>query len=175
MDSFKRFDEILCIDKQHLFLQKMGGNEIELASHHQKIAAIELHSGVPQTIRGQFNIARNMALYSFFFYSLGAEVQLKASSVIEYALRIKSNRPELMLRQLLTLANEKNWLRDSGFRHAKEPSDSNKYCASLVRILPQQRNESAHGVPPLVWDCVSHIERCADLVNQLFARSPKSG
>lgn len=102
-------------------------------------------------------------------------MQLKASSVIEYALRIKSNRPELMLRQLLTLANEKNWLRDSGFRHAKEPSDSNKYCASLVRILPQQRNESAHGVPPLVWDCVSHIERCADLVNQLFARSPKSG
>jgi hypothetical protein len=174
MDLSKSFEEIMCIDKQHLFLQKMGAKEIDLSSHHQNISSIELHSGVPQTLRGQFNIARNMALYSFFFYSLGSEVQLKAYNVIEHALRIKANRPELMLRWLLALANDKNWLLDSGFRHVKDSSQSNASCQSLTIILSQQRNESAHGVPPLVWDCISHIERCADLVNQLFSRLRKS-
>ena len=115
-----------------------------------------------------------MALYSYFFYSLGSELQLKAYSVIEYALRIKTNRQDLMLRQLLTLANQKNWLQDSMFRHIKEPDEDNSYCHSLEKILPQQRNESAHGIPPLVWDYIGHIERCADLVNQLFSRLPKS-
>ena len=75
----------------------MGGKEIDLRSHHQHISSIELHLGVPQVLRGQFNIARNMALYSFFFYSLGSEVQLKAYSVIQHALHIKANKPGLML------------------------------------------------------------------------------
>lgn len=170
MDSFKEFNEILSIDKQHLFMMKLGGKTIELESYHQEISMIKLHSGVPQTINGQFNIARNMALYTFFFYSLGSEVQLKTYTIIEHALRIKANRQDLMLRQLLIKANQKNWLRDSGFRHIKEPDNANHYCASLPKVLPQLRNESAHGVPPLVWDCVGHIEKCADLVNQLFRR-----
>jgi len=175
MDSFKPFDQITSVDKQHLFLQKMGGKEMDLPSHHHTLKAIQLHTGVPQIIRGQFNIARNMALYSYFFYSLGSEVQLKACSVIEHALRIKANRPELMLRQLLILANDKNWLMDSGFRHIEKPGESRGYCKSLERVLPHLRNESAHGGPPLVWDCISHIERCADLVNQLFPQGCKSG
>lgn len=97
------------------FYTKWVVKKIELASYHQSIQDIQLHAGVPQTVRGQFDIARNMALYSCFFYALGAEVQLKAYNVIEHALRIKCNRQDLMLRQLLNLANEKNWLRDSGF------------------------------------------------------------
>ncbi|MGB0669660.1 MAG: hypothetical protein ACPH64_04315 [Porticoccaceae bacterium] len=175
MDSFKSYDEIMCIDKQHLFLQKMGGKEIDLPSHHSTLEAIQMHAGVPQVIRSQFNIARNMALYSYFFYSLGSEVQLKACNVIEHALRIKAKRPELMLRQLLTLANEKNWLADSNFKHIGTQRQKKGYCKSLERVLPHLRNESAHGVPPLVWDCVGHIERCADLVNQLFPRLSKAG
>ena len=47
MDSFKPYDEIMCIDKQHLFLQKMGGKEIYLLSHHATLAAIQLNSSVP--------------------------------------------------------------------------------------------------------------------------------
>ena len=168
MNSFKEFDEILSIDKQHLFMMKLGGKTIELESYHREIAHIKLHSGVPQTINGQFNIARNMALYTFFFYSLGSEVQLKTYTIIEHALRIKANRQDLMLRQLLIMANQKNWLCDARFRHIKEPDLDNHYCDSLPKVLPQLRNESAHGVPPLVWDCVGHIEKCADLVNQLF-------
>jgi hypothetical protein len=47
-------------------LQKMVGKEIDLRSHHQHISSIALHLGVTQVLRRQFNIARNMALYSFF-------------------------------------------------------------------------------------------------------------
>ncbi len=78
MNSFKEFDQILSIDKQHLFMMKLGGKTIELESYHREIAHIELHSGVHKTINGQFNIARNMAPYTYFFYSLCSEVQLKS-------------------------------------------------------------------------------------------------
>ena len=67
MNSLKSLDELMHIDKQHLFLEKIGGKKVELTTHHEKIASIELHQGVPQTIRGQFNITRNIALYSYFF------------------------------------------------------------------------------------------------------------
>lgn len=82
MDSFKSFDQIMCIDKQHLFLQKMGGKEIDLRSHHQHISSIELHLGVPQVLRGQFNIARNMALYSFFFTHWALRCSLKLTALL---------------------------------------------------------------------------------------------
>jgi hypothetical protein len=61
-----------------------------------------------------------------------------------------------------------------GFRHLDNPDESNKYSKSLSKILPELRNESAHGLPPLVWDCIGHIEKCADLINQLFSRPAKS-
>ena len=67
MNSLKSLDELMHIDKQHLFLEKIGGKKVELTTHHGKIASIELYQGLHQTIRDQFNIARNIALHSYFF------------------------------------------------------------------------------------------------------------
>ena len=49
MDSFKPYDEIMSVDKRHLFLQKMGGKEIDLPSHHSTLEAIQMHAGVPRS------------------------------------------------------------------------------------------------------------------------------
>jgi hypothetical protein len=68
MDSFKPFHEIMRIDKQHLFLTKMGGKKIELASHHQSISSIQLHAGVPQTVRGSL-ILPGMWQFIFSFFT----------------------------------------------------------------------------------------------------------
>ena len=73
-----------------------------------------------------------------------------------------------MLKKLLKKAVNERWINDSGFRHIKNPDNDNSYCKSLIEILPDLRNNVAHGHSMLLPDCIGHIEKCADFVNQLF-------
>lgn len=112
-----------------------------------------------------------MALYHYFHYAMAPEVQMKTYAVIELAL--KQRLPEARrtsLASLLKLALGAGLLRDSGFRHVRDPDPDDQYCKSLEKVLPLMRNESAHGSTNLTPDCVGHIEKCADLINQLFPR-----
>jgi hypothetical protein len=171
MEIFKRLSEVAEIDRKHLLLGRINGAVIQLDMLHARLDEIELHSGVPEEVRGQFNVAKNMALYTYFCYSLAPEVQLKTYTIIEYALRLKANSDrKLMLRKLLKMAVREQWISDAGFRHIKNPSRENHYCKSLIEVLPSLRNSSAHGSNMLVPDCIGHIEKCADFVNQLFSR-----
>lgn len=170
MEKFKRLEEVAKIDSKHLLLGRITGGVIQLDLLHATLDEIELHSGAPEEIQGQFNVAKNMALYTYFCYALAPEVQLKTYTIIEYALRLKaSSDRKLMLRQLLKMAVQEQWISDAGFRHISNPSSENDYCKSLIDILPSLRNSSAHGSNMLVPDCIGHIEKCADFVNQLFS------
>ncbi|MBW0169668.1 MAG: hypothetical protein KXJ61_05510 [Hydrogenophaga sp.] len=171
MEQFKTFDEITTVDEAHRALSSVTGFLISLPKLHAKLGSIELHEGVPEGVRGQFNVARNMALYYFFHYAMAPEVQMKTYAVIELAL--KQRFPESVgksLAWLLKKAVNAGLLKDSGFRHLDDPSPANPYCKSLLVVLPTLRNESAHGSTFLTPDCVGHIEKCADLINQLFER-----
>ena len=129
-----------------------------------------MHSGVPEEIRSQFNVARNMALYQYFFYALAPEVQLKTYTIIEYALRLRAGTgKKLMLKDLIEKANREGWISDASFRHIDNPRPDNPYCASLTSVLPDLRNAAAHGSKQLTPNCMGHLEKCADFVNQLFA------
>ena len=102
-------------------------------------------------------------------------VQMKTYSVIELAL--KRRFPASATRTLAPLLKEAlavGLLKDSGFRHLKDPDPNNSYCHRLVEVLPKLRNSAAHGSTNLTPDCVGHIEKCADLVNQLFGHSALS-
>ena len=110
-----------------------------------------------------------MALYTYFFYALAPEVSLKTYTIIELALRTKAKpNKKLMLRQLVSLAVKNNWIQDSGFRHIQSPSENNDYCKSLIKVIPALRNSQAHGSTMLDPETLSHIEFCADFLNQLF-------
>jgi hypothetical protein len=175
MEQFKKFDEITTVDEAHRALASVTGFLISLPKLHAKLGSIELHEGVPEGVRGQFNVARNMALYHFFHYAMAPEVQMKTYAVIELAL--KQRFPESVgksLAWLLKKAVNTGLLKDSGFRHLDDPSPANPYCKSLLDVLPALRNESAHGSTFLTPDCVWQIERCADLINQLFDREQPS-
>lgn len=176
METFKAYEEIKRIDEGHRLLAQVTGYLISLPKLHAALKEIELHEGVPEEIRGQFNVARNMALYTYFHYAMAPEVQMKTYSVIELAL--KQRLPSQARRGLATLlqaAVATGLLQDSGFRHIAEPDPTNVYCKQLVKVLPALRNSAAHGSTNLTPDCVGHIEKCADLVNQLFERqSPPS-
>ena len=168
--DFKRLDELTQIDESHILLGQVTGRTLNLNALYRAVEAIELAPAVPEEIRGQFNVARNMALYTYFFYALAPEVQLKTFTVIELAIRRRAGDPKgKTLRPLLKLAVSAGWICDAGFRHIEKPLSQNPYCHSLIDALPAIRNDSAHGSTSLTPDTVWYLERCADLVNQLFS------
>ncbi len=174
MEEFKDLNEILEIDKKHDLLGQLTGFKINLNHLHEELSSIELNREIPEELVGQFNVARNMALYTYFFYALAPEVQLKTYTVIEHALRLKAKpKKRMMLQQLLTLAVKEQWITDKGFHHIKSPSPENEYCKSLIKIIPSLRNSKAHGSTMLVPDCVHHIKSCADFLNQLFTANQR--
>lgn len=170
MEELKKLDELTKIDEIHALIGQVTGRLPDLGHIHEYVSSITLHSDVPEKIHGQFNVARNMALYQYFFYALAPEVQLKTYTVIEFALRIRagSKGERLTLHHLVKLAVTEGWISDKGFRHIANPQPDNPYCHTLITVLNKLRNEVAHGSDQLTPNCIGHIEKCADFVNQLF-------
>lgn len=157
------------MDDKHRLMAAICGSVPSLAKMHQYLSRERLNQAVPEEVRGQFNVARNMALYSYFFYALAPEVHLKTYSLIEHALRIRANSPKkMMLKALMKHALSQGWVSDRGFRHIARPSPSNEWCRSMIDVIPDLRNSKAHGSTMLVEDCLRHISTCADFINQLF-------
>ncbi|MCV0438349.1 MAG: hypothetical protein K5880_06940 [Hydrogenophaga sp.] len=171
MEQFKCLREVTEMDLAHRQLGEITGYVPSLPKMHAALAAIKLHEGVPVPVIGQFNVARNMALYHYFHYAMAPEVQMKTYSVIELALRLRFNASNgKTLAPLLQMALAASLLKDAGFRHLESPDPENSYSKRLPEILPKLRNFSAHGSTALTPDCLGHIEKCADLINQLFDR-----
>ena len=170
MEELKLLSELTTIDERHVLVGQITGRMHSLESLHRAVSSIEMHEGVPEKIVGQFNVARNMALYQYFCYALAPEVQLKTYTIIELALKTRANSDKrLTLGALIRLAVQENWISDAGFSHIADPKPENPYCQTLIRVLPDLRNASAHGSTHLTPDSVGHLQKCADLVNQLFA------
>jgi len=169
MEEFKTFEEIQKMDEKHQLLGSFTGYKPDLKLFHKALSQEKLSKETPKDIQGQFNVAKNMALYTYFMYALAPEVQLKTYTVIEHALRVKANQKgRKMLKQLWRQAVSKGWISDSGFRHIKNPSPENPWCHDMIDIIPDLRNSKAHGSNMLMGDCLHHITSCADLINQLF-------
>lgn len=172
MEEFKTLEELTEMDEKHRLLGAISGSVPSLEGMHKYLAKELLNDEVPDEIRGQFNVAKNMALYSYFFYALAPEVHLKTYTIIEHALRIKVNpkRP-MMLKALVNHAVSQRWVTDAGFRHLDNPSPNNDWCKSLPEVISSLRNSQAHGSTMLIGDCLHHISACSDFINQLFSGS----
>lgn len=172
MEKFKKLEEIGLKDTKHGLVHALTGQSYELKALHECLNQIELKASAPDEIKSQFNVARNMALYTYFFYALAPEVHLKTFTVMEYALRIRSGASkEKPFKQILRQAVSEGWIRDSGFQHLEKPDKNNLYSKNLVDILPDMRNRLAHGSNMLDPSCLGHIQKCCDFVNQLFPSS----
>lgn len=169
MEELKRLDQWQVIDERHTLLSRVTGRLLDPHLLHAAVSKIKLNREAPDDIRSQFNVARNMALYSYFCYSLAPEVQAKTFVIIEYALRLREgSEKRLMLKNLLKVAVDKKWITDAGFKHLKDPSVDNTYSKSLIDWIPAMRNEFAHGTNVVLPDCLSHLAICADFINQLY-------
>ncbi|MDO9365717.1 MAG: hypothetical protein Q7T58_05170 [Methylotenera sp.] len=175
MEGLKKLDQLTKMDEMHQLTSQITGQLIELELLHKAVSSITLHEGVPEEIQGQFNVARNMALYQYFHYALAPEIQLKTYTIIEFALRLRANSTKrLMLSALVEMAVKKSWITDAGFRHIKNPQPDNLYCKQLKEVLPRLRNGAAHGSSNLTPESVGHLAICADLVNQLFSEKAQT-
>ena len=169
MEQFKAFDEINRIDDRHILISPFTGGVLSLELLHSAVSKFELHLGVPEDIRSQFNVARNMALYTYYHFALAPEVQMKTFAVIELALKCRfPEPPKQKLFALITKAVEEGLVKDSGFSHLSVKNLSNDYSKTLIKIIPALRNSLAHGSTALTHESVGHIQTCADFINQLF-------
>lgn len=171
MEELKSLDELTEMDEKHRLMGAVCGAVPSLEKMHDFLSQERLNRQVPDEIKGQFNVARNMALYSYYFYALAPEVHLKTYTLIEHALKLKV-KPEkhMMLAKLLRVALANGWVSDVGFRHIENPSPDNEWCKAMLKGIPDLRNSQAHGSSMLVGDCLHHIAVCADFINQLFSQ-----
>ncbi|QMV14326.1 hypothetical protein [Vibrio spartinae] len=97
MEEFKKLVEITELDGKHQSLSQVTGYVTDLKKTHEALSEVTLNDEVPEDIRGQFNVAKNMGLYCYFFYALAPEVQLKTYTIIESALRLKAESIEKLI------------------------------------------------------------------------------
>ncbi|QBP74025.1 hypothetical protein E2K99_02905 [Herbaspirillum huttiense] len=169
MEKLKSLNDLTVIDERHTLLAQLTGNIIDLEKLHTVVSSFELNEQVPDEIKSQYNVVRNMALYSYYCYSLAPEVQAKCFVLIEFGLRLREGSGRrLMLKNLLSLAIDKGWLCSRRFRYSPSFREEDDLSARLVKTIPPLRNRFAHGVHVVSPNCTSHLALCADILNQLF-------
>ncbi len=196
MESLKKFEEICqkdprqdafsVLDPRHRGIFRKRTVE----DFHQTAESISLHDGVPEEIRSHFATARNLIVYSWFYYPFNVAAQLSAYVSVEFALKHRSGKlgRKSSFSQLLKNAVKKGWISDKGFSHPKarlerirrmnatcppelrasEPALVREYCDALAKSMPFFRNDLAHG-SSFLWEAgASQVRACAELINQLF-------
>jgi len=159
MEELKKLEKITSPDNRTTFFvivnRETGQKrEYRIEDLYEELNLIELNEAVPEDVRSQFNVARNVCLYSWFCYSFHNVSCLMAYSTIEMALRIRLGKPEhkSSLRTLLNEALAKGLLKDK----------------LLPEAIADLRNRAAHGsLMNGPWS-VQILRLCAETINQLF-------
>lgn len=182
MEELKKLEEITLPDNRNTFFviinQQTGQRrEYGVEDLYREIKLIELHKVVPEDIRSQFNVARNLSLYTWYCYSFHNVSTLKAYSTVEMALRIRLDKHEedkTPLRKMMREAVDKGLIKDRHFGHIMEQSVDSQ-SKPFIEILPDAiaylRNLDAHGSTALGPWSVMILRICADIINQLFDKT----
>jgi hypothetical protein len=202
MESLKKLAQICQKDIRQDAIEVMDPTnsgvfrKLTLEDFHRAAESIQLHAGVPEEIRSHFETARNLIVYSWFYYPFNVTAQLTAYTTVEYALRLRSGDRKTSFKHLLKKAVNARWISDAGFSIARrkaeytreqnerllsiirtqEPSLVQKYSDALVReysdglaeSIPFLRNELAHGTSMLHEQGEIEVRICSEIINQLF-------
>ena len=179
MEKLKKLEEITLPDVRntcYVLINRETGERkpLSLEDVYKAVESVELHEGVPDDVRSQFNVARNLAIYTWFCYSFHQVSELKAFSTLEVALRVKFGKNKAGFKRLLTEAVNSGLVKDRGFRHIREglkETDSTSYVDRLPDIMPRFRNELAHGSSMLHPGSFMNLQICGDFINQLFSQA----
>jgi hypothetical protein len=178
----KPFEEILEPDsrfKNLVLVDEVAGivRPLDLGDHYAVMAEITLPDNIPESVRAQFDKARNVFIYGWFDYELLSVANGFAYSALELALRIKiaGRESELGrspgLRKLLSISVKQGWLTDERLRHVSDRPIADGFCASLPELTSNLRNEFAHGSYYVFSPGMSlmGLRISAELITLLFA------
>jgi len=168
LEEFINLEEVTEPDERHGLIGQVTGCPYSLEILYKEIEPIILSQTVPEGIRSQFNVTKNLALYTWFSYSLSPVVDLKTYINIEYALKLRLRDEKTAFGNLIGKAVDEGLINDAGFRHIDVGGDPQEYSKRLVELLPRLRNRAAHGSKELHFNCVDTLRICADFINQLF-------
>jgi hypothetical protein len=160
MEKLKKLKEIMMPDgrtSSFVIVNRETGQKREfgISDLHEQIEMIKLDESVPEEVQSQFNVARNLCLYSWYCYSFHNVTCLQAYSTIELALRIKLGKAEdakCTLRPLMDEALSKGLI-------------SEDWMPEGISYL---RNISAHGKLMIHPLSVMVLHRSAEVINQIF-------
>jgi hypothetical protein len=165
-----------------------------LDDHYSRLNEFSLNESVPENIQIHFEVAENLLLYSWFVYRFIAIAEMQAYATTEYALRERIGSTvgkKAGLRRLLAKAVSTGLIEDNGFQHYvrlrqravefdelmqnisgsvanTDPIDPQSYVGTLAEVIPQLRNDLAHGSDNLTYGTYLTFSLCRDLINQLF-------
>lgn len=176
MEEFKNLTDLVNPDQRNQFLvlsNKVTGDQrsLSLEDVYSSIESIRLIDSVPDEIVSQFNVAKNLSVYSWFCYSFHQVADLKAFSATECALRSSLGKEDDTLKKLLKTAVDKGLLNDENFSHLKELETGGAWVRELPEVLRELRNKLAHGSSNLYPGSSTNLRICADIINQLFSKS----
>jgi hypothetical protein len=188
VEKFKKIDELMEYDSR---FDMFAGENIYheslpkgLKLHHvyNKVKDINLLDNVHEDIQSQFNIAKNLFVYSWYCYPFSNVAELKAISTLEFALKMKINSETRSLRKLLNHAIENDYLIDSRLYEKEKQSKENNLILGIeppnidykertkltVEFICKHRNTLAHGSNTLTMPSSRIFEITSDFINQLF-------
>ncbi len=177
MENFKDIENVLSHDIRSSYF----GGSIDPGTHqrvprpldqlHSDIERIQITSTAPEEIQSNFNIAKNLALYSWYCYPFHQIAEMKAYTTVERALKFKFNDfDNKSFRWLIKKAVYDGYIKDSGFTHIDVPCEEGtiEYSLTLIDTMPNLRNTIAHGDLMLHPWSVSTLSICSNFINQLY-------
>lgn len=172
MEDFIKFEDINKPDERHALMDQVTGTRLTLESLYGALDKIIVIDTTPEEIQSQFNITKNLAIYTWHSYSLDPVAQLKTYILIEHALKVKFGKEKWPLPKLIKKAISRGWVKDSGFSHVEvDPENPTRYVSKMIETLPDLRNSAAHGSNNHHQNAVGHIKICSEWINQLFSET----
>jgi hypothetical protein len=132
-------------------------SETTIQSLYSLIEPITLSDNVPTEVRSHFEIARNLALYSWFVYSFNVVAAMQAYASLEMALKQKAGKPRIKFKKSLERVYNSRQLA-SGIGPP----------VALSEAISHMRNDLAHGNSTMHGQGVAVLAMCAELINELF-------
>lgn len=163
MERLKSLSEVCQPDIRYrgrVDLDKTTGtiSETTIESLYSLIQPITLVSTVPDEIRSHFETAKNLALHSWFVYSFNVVAAMHSFASLEMALRTKTGDKKTSFKGLL----------DKAFNNRKLTGGLGP-PVELSVALSRMRNDLAHGSRTLHGQGIAVLQKCSDLINELFA------
>jgi hypothetical protein len=159
MERLKRLEDICRPDERYLDRVDIDHSTgavtpTAVESIYTLVKEIELDAGVPEEVRGHFEIARNLAVYSWFVYSFNVVAAMQAYASLEMAVRRKTNARK----------------RDSFYDLLDRvfPGRVLAPTVTLRKAITKLRNDLAHGSPTMHGQGVDTLRFCAGLINELY-------